>query len=128
MAVHGKESWLVIDGTDISSHTDQMSLNRVKDLFDATTFGNDDKVFIDGLREHTLPIGGKWSATLDAVMAGADDGATVAFQYAPGGSATMGYNGNAFIENYNIDSPVAGGVTWSASFKPSGSVSRGTQS
>lgn len=126
--VHGKGAWLVIDGTDVSSYTDQTSLNRVKDLFETTTFGNDDKTQIDGLREYDLPIGGKWDPALDAVIDGADDGSSIAFQFAPGGSATMGYNGNAFISNYNIDSPVGGGVTWTATFKPSGSVTRATQS
>lgn len=125
---HGKDSWLVIDGTDISSYTDQTSLNRVKDLFETSTFGTDDKTFIDGLREFGLPIGGKWDPTLDGVIAGTDDGSGVAFQFAPAGSATMGYAGTALIENYNIDSPVGGGVTWTASFKPSGAVARGTQS
>lgn len=125
---HGKESWLVIDGTDVSPYTDQTSLNKVKDLFETTTFGKDDKTYIDGLREHGLSIGGKWDPTLDAAMAACDDGSGVAFKFAPAGSATIGYDGTALIENFNIDSPVGGGVTWTATFKPSGSVARGTQS
>ena len=122
--VHGKDATLSIDATDISSYTDQTSLNKVKDLFETTTFGNDDKTFIDGLREHDLSIGGKWDATLDGVMAGADDGAVVAFAFSPD-AGTTNYTGSCFIANYNIDSPVGGGVTWSASFKPSGAVNRG---
>jgi hypothetical protein len=35
---HGKDSWLVIDGTDISSYTDQTSLNLFNFLFETTTF------------------------------------------------------------------------------------------
>lgn len=125
---HGKDSWLVVDGTDVSPYTDQTSLNRVKDLFDVTTFGNDDKDMIDGLRGFTLSLGGKWDPTLDGVMSTADDGSPIVFQFAPAGSATMGYNGSALIDNYSIDSPVAGGVTWSSSFTITGSVARGTQS
>lgn len=121
--VHGKDSTLSIDGTAVTAYTDQTSLNKVKDLFETTVFGNDDKTFIDGLREHDLSIGGKWDAALDAVMATADDGAVVAFSFVPGGSSVT-YSGNCFIANYNIDSPVGGGVTWSASFKPSGAVTR----
>lgn len=121
--VHGKDSTISIDATDISAYSDSTSLNKIKDLFETTTFGSDDKTFIDGLREHDVSLGGKWDATCDAVMDGADDGASVAFSYSPDGGTTT-YSGNCFISNYTIDSPVGGGVTWSATFKPTGAVSR----
>jgi hypothetical protein len=121
--VHGKGATLSIDATAITAYTNATSLNKVKDLFETTVFGNDDKTFIDGLREHDLSIGGPWDAALDAVMAGADDGASVAFSFSPDAGTTT-YSGNCFIANYNIDSPVGGGVTWTASYKPTGAVSR----
>jgi hypothetical protein len=121
--VHGKGATLSIDGTAVTAYTDQTSLNKVKDLFETTVFGNDDKTYIDGLREHDLSIGGKWDATADGVFAGADDGASVAFSFSPDGGTTT-YSGNCFISNYNIDAPVGGGVTWTASFKPTGAVGR----
>lgn len=120
---HGKDTTLSIDGSAVTAYTDSTSLNKLKDLFETTVFGNDDKTYIDGLREHDLSIGGKWDPVGDAIFAGADDGASVAFSYVPGGS-TVTYSGNCFISNYNIDSPVGGGVTWSASFKPTGAVTR----
>lgn len=125
---HGKNAYLSIDGTDITAYSDSQSLNRVKDLFETTTFGNDDKTFIDGLREYDLSIGGKWDPTLDAAIDGADDGATVAFVFGPEGndSGDVQYSGNAFVSNYNVNTPVGGGVTWTATFKPTGSVTRGT--
>lgn len=126
--VHGKTTFFELDATDISSYTDSASLNRVKDLFEVTTFGNDDKAYIDGLREQDISIGGKWDPTLDAAVIGTDDGSSVQFKFAPGGSGTIGYSGNAFLSNYNVDSPVGGGATWTASFKPSGAVTRTTQS
>lgn len=122
---HGKDSTLSVDGTAITAYTDQTSLNKMKDLFETTVFGNDDKTFIDGLREHDLSIGGKWDPALDAVMAGADDGSSVTFSFVPGGS-TVTLSGNCFISNYNIDSPVGAGVTWTANFKPTGAVTRTT--
>ena len=123
---HGKNAYLSIDATDISSYTDQQSLNRVKDLFETTTFGNNDKTYIDGLREYDLSIGGKWDPALDLALDGTDDGATVVFVFGPEGntSGDVRYSGDAFIANYNIDTPVGGGVTWTASFKPTGAVTR----
>ncbi len=123
--VHGKGSTMSVDGSAISAYTDSTSLNKVKDLFETTVFGatGDNKTFIDGLREHDISIGGKWDAALDLIMANADDGASVAFSYSPDAGTTT-YSGNCFIANYNIDSPVGGGVTWTASFKPTGAVAR----
>lgn len=124
---HGKDAALEVDSTNITSFVNQQSLNKMKNLFETTTFGVDDKTFIDGLREHALSIGGPWDPTLDAAMDAADDGAVVPFKFAPAGSGAIGYNGSAFLENYRVDVPVGSGVTWSASFKPSGSVTRATQ-
>jgi len=123
---HGKNAFLSIDGTDISAYTNSQSLNRMKDNFETTTFGNNDKTFIAGLREYDLSIGGPWDPALDLVMSTADDNASGVFIFGPEGntSGDVRYSGNAFIANYNVDSPVGGGVTWTATFKPSGAVTR----
>ena len=121
--VHGKDATMSVDAQAITAFTDSTSLNKVKDLFETTVFGNDNKTFIDGLREHDISIGGKWDAALDLIMANADDGASVLFDFSPDGGTTS-FTGSSFISNYNIDSPVGGGVTWTASFKPTGVVTR----
>ncbi len=125
MAVHGKQSTMSIDDTDISPRVDTTSLNRVKDLAEVTNFAStgDNKEFIDGLRSHEISIGGPWDATVDAIMVGADDGSSVAFSYSPDGGTTT-YAGNCFISNYSINSPVGGRVEWSAGFSTTGAVSR----
>ncbi len=124
MAVHGKISTMSIDGTAIAARLDTTSLNKVKDLAEVTTFNStgDNKEFIDGLRGHEISIGGPWDATLDAVMATADDGSSVLFDYSP--DASINYTGSCFISNYNISSPVGGRVDWSASFTVTGAVAR----
>jgi len=128
MPTAGKTSYLSIDGTDVSAQTDQESLNRVIDQLEVTTFGNDDKAFIPGLRSFDLSSGGLWDDTIDAVIDGADDGSTVAFVFGPEGndSGDVQYSGSCYLSGYNIDSPVAGSVTYSASFQPTGTVTRGT--
>ena len=124
MAIHGKTSTMSIDATDISARVDTTSLNKVKDLAEVTVFAStgDNKEFIDGLRGHEITIGGPWDSTLDGVMATADDGSLVAFDYSP--DATINYTGNCFISNYNISSPVGGRVEWTASFTVTGAVAR----
>ncbi len=114
-----------IDATDISARVDSTSLNRVKDLAEVTVFASagDNKEHIDGLRSHEISISGPWDATVDAVMIGADDSASVAFSYSPDAGTTT-YAGNCFINNYSITSPVGGRVEWSAGFSTTGAVTR----
>ena len=122
--VHGKDSTMSIDGTAIAARVDNASLNKVKDLAETTNFAStgDNKEFIDGLRSHEISIGGPWDSTLDGVMATADDGSSVLFDYSPDG--TINYTGSCFISNYNISSPVGGRVEWTASFSVTGAVGR----
>ena len=122
--VHGKTSTMSIDATDISARVDTTSLNKVKDLAETTNFAStgDNKEFIDGLRGHEISIGGPWDSTVDGVMATADDGSSVLFDYSPDGA--INYTGSCFISNYSVSSPVGGRVDWSASFTVTGAVAR----
>lgn len=124
----GRNGYLSVDATDISGYCDQKSLDRTRDTLETTTFGNDDRAYIAGLRGYSIPIGGPWDPTLDGVIHGADDGATVAFVFGPEGNASgdVQYSGNALFANYQISQDVAGRVSWSATFTPTGSVTRAT--
>jgi len=125
---HGKNSYLSVDGTVISSYTDSCSLDRSIDTSETTAFGDDDRTYIAGLRSSTFTASGHWDATGDGVLIGADDGATVAFVYGPEGndSGDVQYSGNAILTSYNQQSGVGDKVAWSASFQITGSVTRGT--
>ncbi len=125
---HGSNAYLSIDATDISSYTDQQSLDRVVELAETTAFGDDDKTYIAGLRGHTISISGNWDPTLDSTLDGADDGAVVAFVVGPEGntSGDVQYNGNCFITDYSWTAGVSDKVTWSANFTVSGAVTRAT--
>jgi hypothetical protein len=124
--VPGKSSHIAIDGTTISAYTDEETLQKVKDLAEVTVFGNNDKVYVDGLREWTFTMKGPWDAALDAVMNTADDGAVCVFVFGPEGNASgkVRYTGNAFIQDYSMEGGVSGARTWSATYKPSGAVTR----
>jgi len=125
---HGKNTYFSLDATDISSYTDTSSLERAVENAEVTTYGNDDKAYIAGLRGHTVPVGGPWDPTLDAVLIGADDGAVVAFVFGPEGNASgdVQYSGNCLFENYSVSNPVSGRVAWSGTLRVTGSVTRGT--
>ena len=124
----GKNAHLSIDATDVSAYTDNESLNRVIDQLETTTFGADDKAFIPGLRSFDLSSSGPWDPTFDAVIDGADDGASVAFVFGPEGNTTgdITYTGNANLASYGISNAVSGRTEYSCSFQPTGAVTRGT--
>ena len=124
----GHLAYFSLDATDISQYTDSESLNRVRDTLEVTSFGDTDKEYISGLRGHTVQISGSWDPTLDGVVDASDDGATVAFVFGPEGndSGDVQYSGNALFTNYQLSASVSGKATWSATFTPSGAVTRGT--
>ena len=124
----GRNGYLSIDGTDISSYTDSKSLDRVRDTLETTAFGDTDRAYISGLRGYSISMSGPWDPTGDGVLDGADDGATVAFVFGPEGNTTgdIQYSGSALISNYNISTSVDGRVEWSATFQPTGTVTRAT--
>ena len=111
------------DGTDITAFTDSVSFSRDVDTAETTVFGvtGDAKTFIAGLNGSTFTFGGKYDATLAAVLNGAIDGASVLFDYSPDG--TVNYTGSSFLTNWGSDSPVGGADTWTASAIVTGVVS-----
>jgi len=123
---HGKNAYLSLDATDISAYSDQVSTGRTKDTVETTTYKTDNKTFIDGLRTHDLNMSGKWHPTLEATIAATDDGAAVTVVYGPEGNATgdIQYTSTAFFTGYQVDVAAGSGVTWSASYKPSSTVTR----
>lgn len=124
----GRTGYLSIDGTDISGYCDSKSLDRARDTLDVTAFGDADYAYIAGLKSASIPMSGAWDPTLDGVIHGADDGATVAFVFGPEGndSGDVQYSGNCFFENYSISNSVSGRTEWSATFKTTGAITRGT--
>lgn len=124
----GHESYFSLDASDISAYLDSQSLGRARDMLETTTFGNTDKTSIVGLRSHTVDFSGPWDPAVDAILDGADDGASVAFVFGPEGNTAgdVTYSGNALFSSYSVSSGVAGRVEWSASFQPTGAVTRGT--
>ena len=126
--VHGKGTAFSVDGNDISSYTDSVSLDKSIDTAETTAFGDDDRTYIAGLRGQTFSASGHWDSTFDGYAAGMDDGAVVAWEYGPEGGTTgdVKYSGNALIASYNQSSGVGDKASWSASFQVTGSVTRGT--
>lgn len=126
--VHGSNSDINVDGTNISQYTDSVTHDRSVDTAETSAFGNDDKTFIAGLEDGSFSLNGHWDSTADAALDGTFDGATVAILYGPAGSAggAIQYSCNALVTNYSIVSGVADRVNWSVSLQRTGALTRGT--
>ena len=56
--IHGKETKVYIDSTDLSSYLNTADPTRTADVGETTTFGNDNKTYIAGEKDATVSFGG----------------------------------------------------------------------
>ena len=123
----GKDSFFSVDGTDISSYVNQLSLSRDVNTLETTSFGSDQATFVVGIEGLSISGSANFDATADGVFAGLFDGSTVAFEYRPNNSSGLPkYTGNALVTNYTIDSNATDLVSVSFSLIVTGAVTRGT--
>ena len=116
--------------TTLSNKTKSCDFTRTQDLPDVTAFNNSGaKAFAMGLNEGEFGLEFQWDATVDAHLNGLIGYATaVNFQYGPDGS-TSGYpkyTGTLFVTNVSQPSTVGAEKMISATFKPTGTITRGT--
>ncbi len=125
--ISGKDSFFSVDGTDISSYVNQLSLSRDVNTLETTSFGSDQATYVVGIEGLSISGSATFDATADGVFAGLFDGSSVAFDYRPDNTSSQPkYTGNAFVTNYSIDSSATDLVSISFSLIVTGAVTRGT--
>ena len=125
--ISGKDSFFSVDGTDITSFVNQLSLSRDVNTLETTSFGSDQATFVVGIEGLSISGSATFDATADGVFAGLFDGSSVAFDYRPDNTSSQPkYTGNAFVTNYSIDSSATDLVSISFSLIVTGAVTRGT--
>lgn len=129
---HGKDTvFKVADNggslRDVSNICDASGLARSVDAAEVTAFGNQDKAYIAGLRDATIPVSGFADPTVDGYFAGILGWSTpVAWELYPMGSATgkIKYNGSAILTRYESAPAVGDAVKITGELQNSGSVTR----
>lgn len=138
MAVHGKDATFGTDAAakagvvDLSAYVNEVSFDRNAETAETTTFGDDDKTYIPGLKDATLSVSGVWDATLDAHMDGILGVGALDWEYSPDGGTTTysegtshdAEGGTVICTAYSPPSSVGDAVTWSAEFQISGTPAR----
>lgn len=69
-AVHGKSSECLVDSLVISDYMNEITPDRSCETAETTTFANDDKTYIPGLRDGTISLSGFYDAIADNNMNG----------------------------------------------------------
>lgn len=130
---HGKDAAVYITDsggternlTDVST---SVGLPVEVETAEVTTFNDDDKVYVTGLRDRTISLEGKWDATVDGYLSGLLGGTARAWKVFPAGSAAGRpfYSGSAILTSYEVTSEIGDAIGFSAEFQNSGAVTRGT--
>lgn len=115
---------------DRSTYFENFNFPREMEEVETTTFGNSgNRTFIAGLKGATISGDGNWDATIDGHLAPIFDGQDeVEFEYGPAGngSGAVKYSGSMFLTSYEISPAVGEKIPFSASFRISTAVTRGT--
>jgi len=134
---HGSKAQITINSVDLSTFSDNLSLDVTPETADTTGFGSTWRTHIPGLIGATLSVSGSYDpadtsgpadAIFDAITAQNSAG-YVAVVDKPGGTASGQRTNsfNAIISGYNETSVVDDKVTWSAELTVTGAVSPVTQ-
>lgn len=129
---HGKETAVLINEFDVSGFFNSMDLSRDVDTPESTTFGDDDREYIAGLRGGSISYGGFWDNTSttgsDEVLNATLGVATARIVSAYPAGTTLGniaYLYNTHSTSYSVSSPVDGITSISADMIATGQIERG---
>ncbi len=132
MFIHGKDTFISLDGDDLSGATNASELGVTADTHDVTTYGKSAHVYQGGLTDGTAKMSGIYesgSAGPKAVIQPLV-GQTVELIRQPEGpgSGLPQDKVDVVVKGYTESSPVADMVTWSADLQLSDAVDSTPQS
>lgn len=128
---HGKNVSIEVDGVDLSAYFDDVTVPESIDVAETSTYGQDSKTYVEGLRDATIDAGGKWDDTAatgpDVVLSGLIGGGPHEVIIGPSGD-TVGRRKitvQAILTSYEVSAPLGDVVAFSASWQVTGPVVRG---
>jgi len=122
--IHGKDTKVIIDSTDLSAFLNSAEPSRTADVGETTTFGTtgNAKTYIAGSSDATVSFGGFFDATADNIIQGLvgtnDKVAVIGFDGIDATDDCM--FGKGVTTNYGISSPVGDVVAVTFDLQASG--------
>lgn len=129
--VHGKSTYISLDGDNLSTYTNTSELNRTADSHDVTTYGKNSHVKEGGLLDGTGSMSGIYDngaagprAVIEPLI-----GTVVQLIRRPEGTGSGKPQDtvNVLVQSYTETNPVADMVAWSCEFELSDDVASTTQ-
>lgn len=123
---HSKVSAFSLAGTDLSDFVDSVSITHTAEASEVTTIGQASKSYIQGLKDATISISGKYDpetagpeATIRTAISG---GVAVAFSFEPAGAGETDYSGNCLVTSFEVSAPVGEVVAFTAEMQVTGGL------
>lgn len=131
--IHGKVTFVSLDGDDLSQYSDNSELSFEADEHDVTTYGNNSHVFLGGLLGGSVTISGKYDSaagTGPRAVIQPLRGAVVPLIHRPEGTGAGKPQDSVsvLVKKYVQTHPVADYVSWSVELTMSGDVNSAAQS
>jgi hypothetical protein len=132
MFIHGKDTYISLDGDDLSTYATQSDFARTSASHNVTTFGKDSNVYLGGLLDGTSTIAGIYDNTAGTGPRAVIEpliGTVVAFVRRPEGTGTgkPQDSGQVLVTGYTESNPVADMVTWQVDLQLSDDVTSAAQ-
>lgn len=130
---HGKDTVVRINSTDISAFTNSTAMTDETDTNEVTCYGAARKAYIAGLGDGSFTIGGVHDDSIAGARAVIKPlkaaGTAVPFQYRPEGtgSGKAQSSVNVIVKSFNMSSPVAEQVAWTAELQMTGALDETNQ-
>jgi hypothetical protein len=130
--IHGKDTFVSVDGDDLSAFTNTSEFTKSGDSHDVTTYGKDSHVYNGGLLDGKFTMGGTYDntastgprAVLEPIVGTV---VTVIRQPEGTGSSLPQDEFDGLLLTYTETSPVADMVAWTAEFQISDDVDSAAQ-
>lgn len=113
--------------TDMSAYGNSVGLTLNRETGEVTTFSQQSKKYIAGLKDATIPFEGPLEDASDQIMWDLyNNGTIVSFEYYPAGivAGKPKYTGSCLVTSYEVSSAVSDANSTSGEFQVTGDVSR----
>lgn len=129
---HGKQTVVIVNGTDLSGYCKDSDWNRTPDKHDVTTYGKNDHVYDGGLKDGTTSLSGlydKSTSTGPRAVLEPLEGTVTTLIYRPEGTGTglPQRSVSVLCGDYKETHPVNDYVMWTIDLQHSDAVTRTTQ-
>lgn len=124
--IHGKNTYVSLNATDLSAYTKTTTYNRSADSHDVTTYGKSSKVYVGGLLDSTITLEGVYDNGVSGPRGIIRPllGTVVTFVFRPEGtgSGKPQDTGSVVVTAYNESSPVDDVIQWTCELQGSDSI------